>query len=169
MLSFGVLIAFWSPKQYEIEESSLESMQGVYPDRASGYTIGGHPDHISGQELHPAATICTRMCATIYIRLSRTSTRMFMSEILTPDRKGERFNFSWWTYLDPLIAPTRRVSQTILYSAAVFSWSFLIFATDILGYFEIFYFRYLLSKSPKSPCSPPIIGFLSYLVWKKGE
>ena len=26
VLSFGVLIAFWSPKQSEIEESSLESM-----------------------------------------------------------------------------------------------------------------------------------------------
>ena len=26
---------------------------------------------------------------------------------------------------------------------------------------EIFCFRYLLSKSPKSPCNPPIIGFLS--------
>ena len=50
----------------------------------------------------------------------------------------------------------------ILHSAAVFSWSFQIFATDILGYFEIFCFRYLLSKSPKSPCNPPIIGFLSY-------
>ena len=28
-------------------------------------------------------------------------------------------------------------------------------------YPEIFCFRYLLSKSPKSPCNPPIIGFLS--------
>ena len=27
--------------------------------------------------------------------------------------------------------------------------------------FEIFYFRYLMSKSPNSPCNPPIIGFLS--------
>ena len=26
---------------------------------------------------------------------------------------------------------------------------------------EIFCFRYLLSKSPNSPCNPPIIGFLS--------
>ena len=26
---------------------------------------------------------------------------------------------------------------------------------------EIFYFKYLLSKSPKSPCNPLIIGFLS--------
>ena len=26
---------------------------------------------------------------------------------------------------------------------------------------RIFCFRYLLSKSPKSPCNPPIIGFLS--------
>ena len=30
---------------------------------------------------------------------------------LTPDGKGRRFNFSDWIYPDPLIAPTRRVSQ----------------------------------------------------------
>ena len=28
-------------------------------------------------------------------------------------------------------------------------------------HFEIFWFRYLMSKSPNSPCNPPIIGFLS--------
>ena len=28
-------------------------------------------------------------------------------------------------------------------------------------HFEIFFFRYLMSKSPNSPCNPPIIGFLS--------
>ena len=27
--------------------------------------------------------------------------------------------------------------------------------------FEIFCFRYLMSKSPNSPCNPPIVGFLS--------
>ena len=29
-------------------------------------------------------------------------------------------------------------------------------------HFEIFFFRYLMSKSPNSPCNLPIIGFLSY-------
>ena len=28
-------------------------------------------------------------------------------------------------------------------------------------HFEIFCFRYLMSKSPNSPCNPPILGFLS--------
>ena len=28
-------------------------------------------------------------------------------------------------------------------------------------HFEIFFFRYLMFKSPTSPCNPPIIGFLS--------
>ena len=28
-------------------------------------------------------------------------------------------------------------------------------------HFKIFFFRYLMSKSPNSPCNPPIIGFLS--------
>ena len=60
----------------------------------------------------------------------------------------------------------------ILHSAAVFSWSFPICATDILRYFaldiwcpdrhfEKFCFRYFMSKFPKSPCNSPIIGFLS--------
>ena len=60
----------------------------------------------------------------------------------------------------PLIALTCRVFLSV-YSATVFSWNFLIFPTDILRYFGIFCFRYLLSKSPNSPCNPPIIGFLS--------
>ena len=40
-----------------------------------------------------------------------------------------------------------------------------IFATD---YFR-FFFRYLLFKSPFSPYNPPIIGFLSQEVRRKGE
>ena len=44
MLSFGVLIAFWSPKQFEIEESSLKSIsksriQGVW-DPAHSTQVG---------------------------------------------------------------------------------------------------------------------------------
>ena len=42
---------------------------------------------------------------------------------------------------------------------AKFSWSFPIIATDIVIYFSL---DFLMSKSPFSPCNPPIIGFLSY-------
>ena len=72
MLSFGVLIAFLSPKQSKIEESSLESMQGVYPDRASGYTIGGHPGNISGQD----AIVSSRQHSTrvVHIRIVGSTT-----------------------------------------------------------------------------------------------
>ena len=39
---------------------------------------------------------------------------------------------------------------------------FLLKLSDICDqHFEIFCFRYLMSKSPNSPCNPPIIGFLS--------
>ena len=34
---------------------------------------------------------------------------------------------------------------------------------------QVFFFRYLLFKSLFSPCNPPIIGFLSQEVRKKGE
>ena len=48
--------------------------------------------------------------------------------------------------------------QLILHSAA----EFLLKLPDISDrLFEIFCFRYLMSKSPNSPCNPPIIGFLS--------
>ena len=40
-------------------------------------------------------------------------------------------------------------------------WS-LVFPDICDRHFEIFFFRFLLSKSPNSPCKPPIIGFLSY-------
>ena len=40
---------------------------------------------------------------------------------------------------------------------------FLLKLPDICDWhFEIFCFRYLMSKSPNSPCNPPITGFLSY-------
>ena len=83
--------------------------------------------------------------------------RIFYIRRLTSDGRGGRFNFPNQTCPDPLIALTRRVFLSV-YNATVFSWSFPICATDILRFFC---FRYLLSKSPKSPCNPPIIGFLS--------
>ena len=47
---------------------------------------------------------------------------------------------------------------TILHSAT----EFLLKLSNICDrHFEIFCFRYLMSKSPNSPCNPPIIGFLS--------
>ena len=90
----------------------------------------------------------------LYTRLSPLPSRCITSGNLLPPS----------LHLDVLHSEFRSQmgEESVLHSAAVFSWSFLIFATDILGYFEIFCFRYLLSKSPKYPCNPPIIGFLSY-------
>ena len=51
-----------------------------------------------------------------------------------------------------------KISQT-LFSPA--KWSLVL--PDICNrHFWIFFFRFLMSKSPFSPCNPPIIGFLSY-------
>ena len=50
------------------------------------------------------------------------------------------------------------ISQTTFSPA---KWSLVL--PDICNrHLEIFFFRFLLSKSPNSPCNPPIIGFLSY-------
>ena len=82
----------------------------------------------------------------------------FTSGILRPDGRGERFNFPGHTYPDQLIARTQRVSQLLAQCRGV-----LLKLPDMCDrHFEIFFFRYLMSKSPNSLCNPPIIGFLSY-------
>ncbi|RVW77410.1 hypothetical protein CK203_048025 [Vitis vinifera] len=74
-----------------------------------------------------------------------------------PDGRGGRFNFPGQTCPDPLIALTWRVFLSV-YNAT----EFLLKLPDISDrHLEIFCFRYWMSKSPNSPCNPPIIGFLS--------
>ena len=51
-----------------------------------------------------------------------------------------------------------KISQTSFSPA---KWSLVL--PDICNqHLEIFFFRFLFSKSPNSPCKPPIIGFLSF-------
>ena len=95
------------------------------------------------------------------------------SRIQEPDGRGGRFNFSGYTCSDPLIALTQRVSQPFCTVLIAFTRRIsqpffaqcrgvLLKLPDMCGrYFGIFCFRYLMSKSPNSPCNPPIIGFLS--------
>ena len=137
VLSFGVLIVFLSPKQSEIEESSLESIS------KSGHTIRGRRNvgcgiahstrmsHIRNYALptfHPDVSypeFCSVNippgCLTSGILLRRHSIRIFRIRRLTPNGRGGRFNFLGQTYPNLLIALIRRVSNPILHSAAVFS------------------------------------------------
>ena len=88
-----------------------------------------------------------------YVRPTFHLLRMSHIRRLTPDGRGGRFNFPGQTCLDPLIALT----QSDMHNCGV-----LLKLPDIFDrHFEIFCFRYLMSKSPNSPCNPPIIGFLS--------
>ena len=136
MLSFGVLIAFLSPKQSEIKESSLESIsksiiQGVWdPAHSTRTGIIAHSTRVgitSGcrhytklPPLHPTAAITLGYpplhpaAATFHPDVSHPKfycRRHFpfgclTSRILLPDGRGERFNFPGQTYPDPLIALT---------------------------------------------------------------
>ena len=190
VLSFGVLIAFWSPKQSKIEESSLESIsksgiQGVW-DPAHSTRVGIPsgclhfppgcitsgillPPSFHPNVSHPEFCCRRHSIQMYYIRNSdaeweRRAFQLSRSDISGSSDSAHPESFS-----------------AILHSAAVFSWSFPICPTDILRYFsaqcrgvllklpdicdrhfEIFCFRYLMTKSPNSPCNPPIIGFLSY-------
>ena len=66
---------------------------------------------------------------------------------------------------DPFPSTIKKQTLIILTTKSPFWHSateFLLKLPDISDrHFEIFCFRYLMSKSPNSPCNPPIIGFLS--------
>ena len=123
----------------------------------SGYFISGIP---SADISHPefcAPTFHIRNFVRWHFIFGIQCFDILHPDISQPDGRGGRFNFSSQTYPDPLIALTRRVFL-LVYSAT----EFLLKLPDISDrHFEIFFFRYLLSKSPNSPCNPPIIGFLS--------
>ena len=66
--------------------------------------------------------------------------QMFTSGILMPDGKGERFNFSGYTYPDHLIASTRMGEQpfcTVLRCSPEASWYLPPIFWDILRYFIV--------------------------------
>ena len=155
MLSFGVLIAFLSPKQSEIEESSLESIskskiQGVWDPAHStrvGITSGCRhyiqlsplhlgrnyirlpPLHPAAATLHPDVIFCCRP----------HSTRMFTSGILTAGRERRAFELPRSHISGSAYSAYPESFVAILHSAAMFSWSFPICATSILRYFGIFW------------------------------
>ena len=135
VLSFGVLIAFLSPKQSEIEESSLESIsksriQGVWDPAHSIRLLPlyirlpplyirptpFHPDGIRNYAPPPFHPDDIRNSAAAAI-----PSGCLTSGIQEPDGRGGRFNFSRYTYSDPLIALTRRVSQPFCTVLIVFT------------------------------------------------
>ena len=166
MLSFGVLIAFLSPKQSEIEESSLESIsksiiQGVWdPAHSTRTGIIAHSTRVgipSGYRHHSI-----RMSHIWNSIVAAIPSGCLTFGILTSDGRGEHFNFPGQTYPDPLIALTRRPTDIFRYFSAQCCGVLLKLPDMCDRHLEIFCFRYLMSKSPNSPCNPPIIGFLSY-------
>ena len=143
------MITFLSPKQSEIEESSLESIaKDVRTRRLDTPSEGGGTSGIAHS---------TRMS---HIRNSSPPT--FHPDISHPalDAGWERRAFQ---------LPRSDISGSSNSIPGEFHSHFAQCHGVLLKlpnmsnrHFEIFCFRYLMSKSPNSPCNPPIIGFLSY-------
>ena len=138
----------WNPcKKYTRTghpDTPSEGVRTTYPDRSTLGCRHVHPD---------VRRHCIWLPRTFHPGCSRPEFKRRIEEVfqlLRTDVSGSSDS----------VYPDGRAA--ILHSAAMFSWSFLTFATDILGYFDIFCFRYFMSKFPKSPCNPPMIGFLSY-------
>ena len=109
MLSSGWSWAGWVPTPYIRRRSPLRSIARSTRGRIPCADIS-YPEF---------------RALTFYIRISHS--RMGEEDVSTSPIRLIR---------DPLIALTRRVFL-LVYSVAVFSWSFLIFPTDILGYFAL--------------------------------
>ena len=151
------------------------------PDSIAAHVLFGNPDGVDPDSLahsmssgRGAPTPCTRRRSPLRSIAHSTQGRILSgrlstfsghfisgipcadilhSDISHPDGRGRRFNLSGQTYPDPPVAPT----QLDMHNCSV-----LLKLPDISDrHPETFCFRYLLSKSPKSPCNPPIIGFLS--------
>ena len=109
VLSFGVLIAFLSPKQSEIEESSLESLsksriQGVWDP--VHYTRQPKAFHQAALPFTSGCRHFTPGCAAIYIRLrhhlhpaAAASTRMYYIQksaaTIPPGWEKRAFQLPW--------------------------------------------------------------------------
>ena len=134
MASFGVLIAFLSPKQSEIEKSSLESIsksriQGVWDPalyiRLPPLYIQNSVTAAIPPGWHPKFCCHRHSIWMSYIRNSgagweRRAFQLPRLDISGSDDSAYPENFA-----------------AILHSVAVFSWSFPICATDILRYFAL--------------------------------
>ena len=139
MASFGVLIAFLSPKQSEIEKSSLESIsksriQGVWDPalyirlpplyiQLPPFCIRPTPFHLDVS--HPKFYCRRHSIRMSYIRNSGAGWERRAFQLLQIYISGSDDS----AYPESFAA--------ILHSAAVVSWSFPIFATGSLRYFAL--------------------------------
>ena len=104
--------------------------------------------------------------------------RFEVQKVKNPMLQTVRYSeLKWRSYSrwKPITASWKQISQHCEISLGLWKWcpfaakfhsplavEFLLKLPDMCDrHFEIFCFRYLMSKSLNSPCNPPIIGFLS--------
>ena len=181
MLSFGVLIAFFITKAIPDWGEFFGILKQIQNTRSMG-SCTFHPGRNSIRlppfytrllpPFHPAAKKLSTRLPPLPLRCRHFPPGCITSgNLLTPfhpDVHIRNSDAGWERRTFQL--PRSHISRSayssypesfaaILHSARVFSWSFPIVATDIVRYSSL---DFLMSKSPFSPCNPPIIGFLSY-------
>ena len=195
VLSFGVLIAFLSPKQSKIEESSLESMEKQWKAQKHEepklwiFKVLCHKQIRNARRGSKEKSAMKQFLMTI---MSATFGALpgvqFMYAICCFEAQEvdnpmlqtvHNLELKWMSYSHwkPITSSWRQISHGCeislrLRNGVLFAAKFCSPLARLRNFpeasrylrptfFEIFCFRYLMSKSPNSPCNPPIIGFLS--------
>ena len=172
------LLVSWSRKQSEIEESSLESMakqwkaQKHEEPKLWSFKVLCHKQifwSTSWSSIY-AYYMSFRSSGSYQFNASNgTQFGVEMKELqpLEADHTKLKANFAGLRNHKRRVAKSsfgcEMVSFMLRNSAALLhDYEILLKLPDICDrYFEIFCFRYLMSKFPNSPCNPPIIRFLS--------
>ena len=163
----------------------LRNPNGVAPDSMAARVLLGNPDEVDPDSLAHSVSLgggvpapCTRRRSPLRyssFHLGRNSIRpTFHLLLLFNIRNSVRRHFTFSRYFTSgwerrtFQLPRSDMSGSSD-SAYQESFSLSVQCRGVLlklpnisdRHLEIFCFRYLMSKSPNSPCNPPIIGFLS--------
>ena len=153
-------VMFTSTVCFSLRESGQGSVPHVLLGNPDGVDRNSHAHSVSSRRGVP--TPCTRRRSLFAQHSSvhpgrNSARRHFTSGYLTSGWERRTFQL-----LRSDLSGSSDSAYQESFSLSIQCCGVLLKLPDISDrHLEIFCFRYLLSKSPKSPCNPPIIGFLS--------